>query len=209
MTAEESRLQTLRHARIRRVKQLLKWMPRKANLERYPVLKWFAKAARRRPYLWSFKISSCTPAFYVGSLIAFLPLMGIQILLAFGAALFLRGNLPITIGLQAISNPLTIPFLYPLYFLVGRRTMDFFGFGPDLNPAAGALHALFLGGAIIGLLIGATLDLLYRFMVYEANRHSARRAPKAPKTAAGTPPRPEPAREDLDEVPAQRDKVIR
>lgn len=152
-------------------------MPRRGNLERYPVLKWFAAAARKRPYLWSFKTSSCTPAFICGSIIAFLPLMGIQIPLAFLGALALRANFPIFIVLQGISNPLTVTFLYPAYYLLGKRVMMFLGLGQDLNPIFRNINATFIGGAIIGLVVGLTLNLLYRLMVYEARKHNERRTP--------------------------------
>jgi uncharacterized protein len=208
VTREEKDLRTLRHARIRRVKQLLKWMPRRANLDRYPVVKWFAKAARKRPYLWSFKVPSCTPAFYFGSLIAFMPLMGVQIILAFAAAIFLRANLPITIGLQAISNPVTIAFLYPLNFMIGRKTMDFFGLGAELNPIMSGMQATFLGGIVLGLTVGASLDLFYRLTVYEASKlASARRRDRADEgkeAAAADTQNPESGNQQKDdELPAQ------
>jgi uncharacterized protein len=208
VTREEKDLRTLRHARIRRVKQLLKWMPRRANLDRYPVVKWFAKAARKRPYLWSFKVPSCTPAFYFGSLIAFMPLMGVQIILAFAAAIFLRANLPITIGLQAISNPVTIAFLYPLNFMIGRKTMDFFGLGAELNPIMSGMQATFLGGIVLGLTVGASLDLFYRLTVYEASKlASARRRERADEgkeAAAADTQNPESGNQQKDdELPAQ------
>jgi uncharacterized protein len=214
VTADEKRLQTRRHARIRRVKQVLKWLPRRANLNRYPVLKWFAKAARKRPYLWSFKVPSCTPAFYFGSIIAFLPIMGAQILLAFLAALFTRANLPVIVGLQAISNPFTFPFIVWMNYLVGRRIMNFLSLGTELNPNWEKLNATFLGGAIIGLVVGVILDLLYRFMLFETRRHSKRRAPGAsPLPAEATLPLPEPARQDIDTPLAapeeETDEVIR
>lgn len=209
MTADEIRLQSRRHLRIRRVKQLLKWMPRRANLERYPVLRWFAKAARKRPYLWSFKPTSCIPAVYFGSIIAFMPLMGVQIFLGLVAALFLRANLPIMIGLQGISNPVTVPFLYPLYYYLGRRVMALLGLGTELNPIMGAMHATFVGGAIVGLLVGVVLDFLYRVMLFEARRHGDRKLTgKIPSGAA--PPLPEPARQDLHEADEpEPDEILR
>jgi len=196
VTSDETKMQKLRHARIRRVKQLLKWMPRKGNLERYPVIKWFSKAARKRPYLWSFKVSSCTPAFYFGSVVAFVPLMGVQLILAFVAAIFLRANLPIIVGLQAISNPLTIAFLWPLNFFIGRKIMDFFGIGTELNPIMSGMNATFLGGIVLGLAAGACFDLFYRLMVHEASKLNLVRRPKRgnrPRlSAAASPPSPPP-----------------
>ena len=177
MTAEFKTWQAKRHARIRRTKQLLKWMPRRGNLHRYPILKWFAAAARKRPYLWSFKRSSCTPAIISGSIITFLPLVGIQIPLAFLTAFALRANLPILIALQGISNPLPVPFLCPAYYLRGKRVMAFLNFGQELNPILRNLNATFIGGAIIGIVVGLSLDLLYRFMVYETRKHNERRTP--------------------------------
>jgi hypothetical protein len=41
--------------RLQRIRRLLKPLPRRANLSKYPVIRWFADAARRRPWLWSFK----------------------------------------------------------------------------------------------------------------------------------------------------------
>src|SRR3546814_6139453 len=34
---------------------LLRPLPRRANVSRYPVIKWFAGLARRLPFLWSFR----------------------------------------------------------------------------------------------------------------------------------------------------------
>jgi len=105
-----------------------------------------------------------------------MPLVGVQILLGFVAALFLRANLPIMIALQGISNPFTMPFLYALNLWVGRRVMAFLNIGGDLGPVIGGFHAMFVGGALIGLLAGAVFDLLYRVMLYEAQRHTVKRS---------------------------------
>jgi hypothetical protein len=67
-----------RHKRIRLVKRLLRPLPRRTNIHRYPVLKWFGEAARKRAYLWSFRVGAMTPAFYVGSLLTLQPLIGVQ-----------------------------------------------------------------------------------------------------------------------------------
>ena len=56
------------------------------------------------------------PAIYAGFILALMPLYGIQIPIALCLALFLRANLPILVGLQMLSNPLTIlPFWYAAY----------------------------------------------------------------------------------------------
>ena len=115
---------SVRFARIRRLKRLLRFMPRKATLHRYPVIKWFAASARKRAYLWSFRVSEAVPALYMGWVITMLPLYGLQILLAFVFALMLRANLMIMVALQAVSNPLTVVPLWYLDFLVGRPILE-------------------------------------------------------------------------------------
>ncbi len=174
MESEQDRLQTLRHARIRRVKQLLRWLPRRANLERYPVLKWFAHMARKRPFLWSFKVPNVSPAFYAGSILAFLPLYGVQIGLSLAAAVIFRANLPILCGLQFISNPLTVPLIYPLNFFVGRRLIHVFSFGGDPGILGNWFFSLIVGGFVIGLIFGAALDLFYRIAAWQATTQHRR-----------------------------------
>ncbi len=168
MNEEHDRLKTLRHARIRRVKQLLRWLPRRTNIQRYPVLKWFAERARKRPFLWSFKVAHATSAFYAGSIIAFLPLYGIQFAVAFFAAVFFRANLPIMCGLQLISNPFTVAIIYPINFFVGKHVIHFFSFGRDPGNWDNWFNSLMVGGFVIGLIFGAILDLLYRLAAWQA-----------------------------------------
>ncbi|HLS28666.1 MAG TPA: DUF2062 domain-containing protein [Opitutales bacterium] len=172
MTFEEEKFRQQRHARRRRVKRLLRWMPRKSNFQRYPFLKWFPSVAQRRPYLWSFKRVHCTPAFYAGSIISFLPFFGIQLMLALGAALLFRANLPITAGLQFITNPFTMG---PIYFMtnrIGKWVIGITGYGEGLNRFFSNINALIIGGIIVGAVVGGILDLIYRYGVYEARKFS-------------------------------------
>src|SRR5690606_15820056 len=55
MMQEEETLRRLQRERAARVKRVLRWMPRRATIHRYPILKWFAASARQRPYLWTFR----------------------------------------------------------------------------------------------------------------------------------------------------------
>lgn len=202
MTSEEKIQQARRHARIRRVKQFLKWMPRRSNVDRYPVLKWFSKATRARPYLWSFRAPQVSPALYAGAIIAFLPLMGIQILVAFAAAIFLRANLPIAVGLQAITNPISAGFIYLSTYRIGRSLMEFFHVGTDLNPVVKGFNATLVGGVVVGAFLGGVLDLLYRAGAREAAKHQQR----VVRTEKPLPPVPHTDREKSPEpeIPSAR-----
>ena len=77
-------------ARFKRIRRLKKWMrplPRRSNVHRYPVLKWFSKIAYDRSYLWSFKGNAIVSALFWGMWIAFLPVVGLQMLIVFFVAL--------------------------------------------------------------------------------------------------------------------------
>jgi len=128
MTDETPEQINQRRARIRRLKKFLRPLPRRANLHRYPVLKWFASAARKRDYLWSLHYGDMVRAFYIGWIIALIPMYGLQMAAAFVASFFLRANCIIAMALQWITNPLTIPpIIVGQYFLGDWVMRRFFG----------------------------------------------------------------------------------
>lgn len=144
MSNEEKILQALRSERIARTKKWLRILPRRTNIHRYPVLKWFSNTARQRSFLWSFRVQEVVPALYAGLILAFLPLYGIQILLAFLLALLFRANLPVMVGLQFITNPLTVIPIYFTAFQIGRLSLNLIGMESP-NLSMGEARALFLG----------------------------------------------------------------
>ncbi|MGB0372517.1 MAG: DUF2062 domain-containing protein [Opitutales bacterium] len=189
---ERLRLRKARHKRIRQVKAILRYLPRRASLHRYPVIKWFHKSALKRAYLWSFKTEYVANAIFWGCILAFLPIVGIQIFTAFFLAVFVRGNLPVMIGLQWISNPGT---MVPIYFasykigdvlfrLIGARPESSLGdeaINEQITQASSSLSSLIefaqqakvenllylssstiLGGFVVGLAIGTVLSQLYK-----------------------------------------------
>jgi uncharacterized protein len=190
-----------RFARIRRTKWLLRFTPRRASLHRYPLIGRFADLARKRSYLWSFRTEHVRPALYAGSVTALLPIMGVQLPVAFILALLLRANVMVLGGLQFITNPFTaVPIYYSTYQL-GQAIIAQSGFGSSVDvvlddrieappPASEAhdeepphaevkwtrrfgtaINAFVLGGVIGGTLVGFVLDLLWRFGVSRAERH--------------------------------------
>lgn len=127
MTPEERQLRAIKFRHIRRTKWWLRRLPRRASLRRYPIIKFFAHYALRRPYLWSFRLEHVTPAIYAGFILTLLPLYGIQILLALLLAIILRAHLPLLLGLQVVSNPITV---FPIWFAdyqIGRFFLGLVG----------------------------------------------------------------------------------
>lgn len=70
------------------------------------------------PGLWHLNRRSASGAFAVGLFVMYLPPLGQMFIAAAGAILF-RVNLPISVTLVWITNPITIPPMYYFAYLVG------------------------------------------------------------------------------------------
>ena len=68
--------------------------------------------------LWHINRRSSAGAFAVGLFMAFVP-VPFQMVLAAGAAILFRVNLPLSVALVWITNPLTIPPMFFFAYLVG------------------------------------------------------------------------------------------
>lgn len=179
------RLSLLR--RKRWLRRLLRPLPRRGNLRRYPVLKWFAERAHKLPYLWSFKRAQVVPALYAGTVLALLPLYGIHFGLALALALLLRANLTVMAGLQLITNPFTIGPVYYATYRVGLWLILTSGVGEGVVGWGTRINALFLGGIVVGLVLALVIDLFWRLAAWEARQFRARLA-RLHREAAALPP---------------------
>lgn len=157
-------------ARRRRLRRWLRPLPRRANVARYPVIKWFAEAARRRPYLWSFKRAHVVPSLYVGAVLALMPVYGLQIVLGLALAILVRGNLTVMVALQMITNPLTLGPIYVGTYALGKWLIGLTGYGEGIGELGTRVNALMLGGLAGGLLLALALDLGWRLLAWEARR---------------------------------------
>jgi uncharacterized protein (DUF2062 family) len=166
------------HTRLRlrraRLKRWLKPLPRRANVDRYPVIRRFADAARRRPWLWSFRHREVMVSLYVGSVLALLPTYGFQLLLGFALAVWLRGNLAVMTALQMVVNPLTIVPIYGATLLLGHAALGAAGVQAGGGDAGKHAIALVVGGVIAGLAFAVVLDLAWRVFAWEARRFRAK-----------------------------------
>ena len=171
-----------RRRRIRRLKKWMRPLPRRSNIHRYPVLKWFSGMARRRVFLWSFRSREMVTALFLGLIVAFLPLVGIQMLIVFFLALWFRANLPVIVAVQWVSNPFTMGPIYYADYKIGLAMMELFSIAPEPNPLLqpdydwahfelrdlGALLDTFppmmLGGLALGSFIGLVVAVAYKWL---------------------------------------------
>ncbi|MCE3002934.1 MAG: DUF2062 domain-containing protein [Xanthomonadaceae bacterium] len=196
--------------RTRRIRRLLRPLPRRATVAKYPLLKWFAATARRSWFLWSFKRGPLLRAIYFGSVLSLLPLMGIQLPLSLLLCLGVRANLPVCAALQFLTNPLTAVPLYGLTYLVGHWVLHQLGGGEGaydpaaalslvqsgelLSAAGDVLAGLVVGGVVVGLAVGVVVDLGWRLLAWEARvfreRYQRLRERAAARSAARDPAGP-------------------
>lgn len=130
------------------------------------------------PNLWHMHRKSVSMAFFVGLFVMWIPLPS-QMILAAGAAIILRCNLPLSVALVWITNPFTMgPMLYLAYRL-GSLMM---GLPPRHIEFEISLHwiqtqmiaiwqPLLLGSTTLGLISGTlgyiTIRLLWRLHVVQ------------------------------------------
>jgi uncharacterized protein len=123
------------------------------------------------PSLWHLNRRSAAGAFGVGLFVAILPPVG-HMLTAAGLAILLRVNLPLSVALVWVSNPLTIPPISYIAYALGSLVMGERPKGFDLHfwiEPHNWLHVLapfLLGSVLFGLALGVagyfTVQLLWR-----------------------------------------------
>jgi uncharacterized protein (DUF2062 family) len=126
--------------------------------------------------LWHLNRYSASMAFFVGLFIAFIPIPG-QMPVAALLALLLRCNLPISICLVWITNPLTMPAIFFLAYQVGALIINVpvtpmafeLSFGWLSNQLANIWQPFLLGCLICGLFFGClgyfVVSMLWRWRV--------------------------------------------
>jgi len=171
-----------RFKRIRRLKRFLRPLPRRSNIHRYPVLKWFSETAYKKSFLWSFKSKPIQSALFWGIWISLLPIVGIQMLVVFFVSLLVRANLPVIVALQWISNPLTMGPIYFADYKIGMTLLKLVGVDYPknklLSPEYDWAHfsykelirlldtfpPMFLGGSVLGVFFAVSTVFLYKLM---------------------------------------------
>ncbi len=144
-------------------KLIKKYMPDHEVIRNHPHLNKVFGTLLHDPNLLHLNRRSVSMAFAVGLFMAFVP-VPFQMILAAAVAIIIRCNLPISVGLVWISNPITMPALFYFCYLVGawilgveekefafELTLDWLMTGLD------ATWAPFLLGCAIVATISATM----------------------------------------------------
>lgn len=173
-----------------------------------PVSRWL-----HEPELWHLHRRSVAGAVFIGLFTAFLP-VPFQMLIAATLAIVSRCNLPLSVALVWVTNPITMPpifyFTYQLgAWLLGRRVEVG---AIELNWEWLSTHLadigwpLLFGSLVCGWVSGVTGMVLMRVLwrLHVIRRWRARRARRQASVAAGSGPAEEQAEENAEAVPIDR-----
>jgi uncharacterized protein len=105
------------------VRKLLKqYLPTQSEIRKDGCLRMFGRLLHDHN-LWHLQRDSVALAVSIGLFLAFVPIP-FQMVLAAGAAIVVRCNLPIAVAMVWVSNPLTIPPLFFAAYKVGAVLLD-------------------------------------------------------------------------------------
>ena len=103
-------------------KQLQQYLPSPAKIRENPALKPVAHLLGR-PEIWHLNRRSVAGAVFIGLFCAWLPIPS-QMVVAAVLAIYSRCNLPISVALVWITNPLTIPPMFYFAYRLGAWLLD-------------------------------------------------------------------------------------
>ncbi|MEQ1620698.1 MAG: DUF2062 domain-containing protein [Methylococcales bacterium] len=127
---------------------LRKYMPNPETIRNHKSLQFLGEKLHD-PNLWHLNHHSVAKAFAIGLFCAWIP-TPTQMAFAAIAAFYLRANLPISVALVWITNPLTMPPLYYFAYLVGLSALN-------LPNAEFSLDSLLSGEILIPFLTGCLI----------------------------------------------------
>ena len=142
--------------------------------------------------LWHINRYSASMAFFVGLFVAFMPIPG-QMVAAASLALLFRCNLPLSVGLVWITNPVTMPAIFYLAYKLGAMVIDVpmqkISFELSYHWLTHSLSAIWqpflLGCLLCGLFFGSlgyfVINTLWRLRVARMLRERKRRRKRAAK----------------------------
>ena len=169
-----------------------RYLPKPSEIRQNPLLRPVAHLLQRAD-IWHLNRRTAAGAVFIGLFCAFIPLPA-QMLIAAALALLFRCNLPISIALVWITNPLTIPPMFYFSYKLGAWLLDMqlsvdsvdlsFGWLIDNLDTIG--YPLIFGSLLCGWVAGLTGFVLTRvtWRFHVITRWRERRARRAAKVQA-------------------------
>lgn len=166
-------------------------MPDHEKIKNHSHLQIFGKVLHD-PALWHLNRHSVAKAFFIGLLIAFVPLPA-QMIMAAGLAILVHANLPIAVALVWLTNPLTMPPMFYSAYQLGAWLMGIpeQGFNFELSwewfgqSMSSIWQPLLLGSLICGIASGIigyiSIQWMWRVMVvrrWKKRHHHSRESLK-------------------------------
>jgi len=149
----------------------------------------------KSPNLWHLHRRSVAGAFFVGLFWAFVP-FPFQMVGAAATAILFQVNLPISVALVWLTNPLTIPPMFYFAYLLGTWVLGIEATVTDFSLSVGWFESVFgeiwepllLGSLICGLTLGLLgyggIRLFWRWRVVKAwRKRQAERSTNSPSTS--------------------------
>lgn len=102
-------------------KFIQRFMPDHELIKRQKALKIFGNVLYN-PNLWCLNRRSASGAFALGLFMAFVPLPS-QMIMSAGMAIMLGVNLPLSVALVWVSNPITMPIMFYFCYKVGAHIL--------------------------------------------------------------------------------------
>ena len=146
------------------------------------------------PNLWHLNRRCASTACFIGLFMAFIPLPS-QMIFAAITAVIVRANLPLSVALVWISNPITMPPLFYMAYkvgvaLIGSPEAAEFNFELSWEWLSNGLVAIwqpfllgcFVCGLFFGLLGSAIMRLTWRFHVIQMWKERRRKRQQAKNT---------------------------
>ena len=123
------------------------------------------------PHLWHLNRHSVAKAFSIGLFVAFIP-VPFQMPIAAILAILFHSNLPISVMLVWVSNPITMPALFYFAYRIGVWMLDVpvrrFNFELSFDWLMSSLHTIWepflLGCLILGISCALLGNILMRFL---------------------------------------------
>ncbi len=102
--------------------RIVQHLPDKQVLNKHVLLRGLSALVKQQPRLWQCNRHSIAVACFIGLFVAMIPLP-LQMLIAASWAVVLQGNLPLSVSLVWISNPITMPPLFYFSYQLGASLL--------------------------------------------------------------------------------------